>query len=226
MSSCQRWTSAARTHVGHMRRSNEDAILQQPAMGLWAVADGLGGHANGALASRLAVDRLAALKLQGPLAARVALVEQCLQETNHKLACAPTCLPGHRPVIYGSTIVALLATPSHLACLWAGDSRCYLWRDRQLFLLTRDHSVQNRQLRGVSRALGAAARLEVDSVMLPLCAGDTLLLCSDGLYQDIQPERLARALCMPLASLAIDSIFQHVLAGRATDNLSAVVVRA
>lgn len=195
-------------------------------MGLWAVADGLGGHSNGALASRMAIERLAALRLQGPLADRIGMVERCLQGTNHRLVRSPAQRSGQSAGVTGSTVVALLATPGHAACLWVGDSRCYLWRDRQLFLLTRDHSAEHRGIKGISRALGGAAQLQVESVLLPLQAGDTFLLCSDGLYQDAHPELLGRALSMPLATLAVESIFRHTLAGRASDNLSAVVVRA
>src|SRR5438552_2662601 len=132
-----RWTSASRSHAGLVREINEDACLEQPQSGLWAVADGMGGHAMGEFASRLVVRSLAGLPAPLSLEQHVAGVHERLQGANRRLRdeAALRDVP-----LIGTTIAALLAVGRHCACLWAGDSRIYLYRAGRLRLLTRDHS--------------------------------------------------------------------------------------
>ncbi|TBW06738.1 serine/threonine-protein phosphatase [Azotobacter chroococcum subsp. isscasi] len=231
------WHSAARSETGKVRAHNEDAVLERPVAGLWAVADGMGGHAGGALASRLIVDRLTGLTLEGDLTQRLAQVRQCLQQANRQLFQAATHAGGPT----GSTLVALLAAGARAVCLWAGDSRCYLWRGGRLYQLSRDHS-HERQLidrqglrpqqaarhpdaQALTRAVGASERLVLDSLELETLPGDRFLLCSDGLHRSLKPVDLGTALDLPLATLAIERLFAQALAGPARDNLSAVVIR-
>lgn len=127
-----RWQSASCSHVGRVRRINEDAMLDQPERGLWAVADGMGGHTLGDVASRMVVDALAHLPQTSTDAIRA-----CLAEVNRRLMTEAAM----RDVqVIGSTAVVLLASGSHCSCLWAGDSRIYRYRDGVLQQLTRDHS--------------------------------------------------------------------------------------
>ena len=120
-----RWTSASRSHTGLVREVNEDACLEQPEVGLWAVADGMGGHALGEFASRLAVKSLADLPAAQSLEQYVDDAQERLQSANRRLRSEAAL----RDVpIIGTTIVALLASGRHCACLWAGDSRIYLFR--------------------------------------------------------------------------------------------------
>ncbi|NHN77128.1 serine/threonine-protein phosphatase [Azotobacter chroococcum] len=231
------WRSAARSETGKVRACNEDAVLERPGAGLWAVADGMGGHAGGALASRLIVDRLADLALEGDLPTRLAQTRQCLQQANRQLFLAASHAAGPT----GSTLVALLAAGPRAVCLWAGDSRCYLWRGGRLYQLSRDHSLERQLIdrqglrpqqaarhpdaQALTRAVGIDERLVLDSLELETLPGDRFLLCSDGLHRSLKPVDLGTALDLPLATLAIERLFAQALAGPARDNLSAVVIR-
>ena len=235
------WHSAARTATGKVRADNEDAILERPQQGLWAVADGMGGHRSGALASRLIVDGLAELPLSGSLAARLEQLRLCLHRLNRRLGETPTVTAACPAPLIGSTVVALLIEAQRAACVWAGDSRCYLWRTGRLYQLSRDHSlmqqlIDRQQLtpeqaadhpgaHALTRALGIGEGLALEVVELDLLPGDSFLLCSDGLYQDLPAETLGAALDLPSAALAVRRLFDLALAGPARDNLSAVVIR-
>ncbi|WP_434457318.1 serine/threonine-protein phosphatase [Stutzerimonas urumqiensis] len=235
------WHSASRTDAGKVRSGNEDAILDRPELGLWAVADGMGGHRNGALASRLIVDRLAEQACEGPLATRLAAIRQCLHDVNRQLSQALTVTTDCPDPVMGSTVVALVVGDDRAACVWAGDSRCYLWRGGRLYQLSRDHSLRQQLLdehamsaeqvaahpaaHALTRAVGASERLQLDILEFETYPGDTLLLCSDGLYQDLPADALPAALGLPSASLVLRRLFDEALTGPARDNLSAVVVR-
>ncbi len=126
-----------------------------------------------------------------------------------------------------------------MACVWAGDSRCYLLRGR-LFQLSRDHSLLQQLVeeRGMSpdeaarqpgahaltRAIGAAEELQLDILELESLPGDVFLLCSDGLYQDLDHDLLTAALLRPSPQLALQRLFELALLGPARDNLSGVVI--
>lgn len=234
------WHSAARTDTGKVRERNEDAFLDQPQRGLWVVADGMGGHQNGDLASRLIVESLAELAAGGGFEQRLQRLRDCLHRLNRHLSLGLTLTRDNPEMLVGSTVVALLAEGSRLACVWAGDSRCYLLRGRQLFQLTRDHSLQQQLIdehgmsaeeaarqpsaQALTRAIGAAEELQLDILELESLPGDVFLLCSDGLYQDLGHEQLTAALIRPSAGLALQRLFELALDGRARDNLSAVVI--
>ena len=124
------WSSCSQTDPGNQRRHNEDAILALQDYGLWAVADGMGGHRNGALASRLIIDTLGALELTGNIDQNQRRVRQALQQVNRRLTQDMTQVQGQPAGPVGSTVVILLASANRALCLWAGDSRCYLWRQQ------------------------------------------------------------------------------------------------
>jgi len=111
------WRSAARTDTGKVRARNEDAFLDLPERGLWAVADGMGGHQNGALASRLIVEALAELPHEGDLEQRVARVRGCLHELNRRLGQDLTLACGQADSLMGSTVVVFLAEDDRAACI-------------------------------------------------------------------------------------------------------------
>lgn len=235
------WQSAARSETGKVRTHNEDALLVAASQGLWAIADGMGGHANGALASRCIIEGLSTLRLEGPLAQRIAQVRGLLAELNQRLGQDLTLAVDQQDTIMGSTVVALLIDDSRAACLWAGDSRCYLWREQRLFQLTRDHSVAQQLMdthrlsaeqaarhpasQALTRAVGASSALELDCVELQLQPGDSFLLCSDGIYQASPAAVLGAALTAPTPTRAVNLLIDFVMQGPARDNLSAVVVR-
>ena len=235
------WSSAAHTDPGKVRARNEDAFLNCPERGLWAVADGMGGHQAGDLASRLVVDSLLALPAAGDYAERLAQLRQCLHWLNRRLNQELTVTPQRRDTTMGSTVVALLMHDNRLACVWAGDSRCYLWRDNRLYQLSRDHSLlehlvaqqhmsleqacQHPSAQALTQAIGAKAQLELDVLELSPRPGDVFLLCSDGLYQELSSEAVGQALSLATPQAAVKQLVESALRGPAHDNLTAVVVR-
>ena len=233
------WTSASRSHPGRVRQINEDACLDQPENGLWAVADGIGGHTLGELASRLAVESLMDLPATENLEQRVNAARERLQEANRHLRAE--ALRRETPLI-GTTIAALLAAGRRCACLWAGDSRIYLYRAGRLSQLTRDHShleaARSRHVGDsddtlirpranlITRALGCDDTLELDEVAIELLDGDMFLLCSDGLSNEVSELSIEQALLTGICTLACDALLDAALEREARDNITAVVVSA
>ncbi|PTS84840.1 protein phosphatase [Pseudomonas sp. HMWF032] len=235
-----RWRSAARTDTGKVRARNEDAFLALPEQGLWVVADGMGGHQNGALASRLIVEQLAEPSA-GDLPQRLDELRKRLHALNRRLGQELTVTAAHPDPVIGSTVVALLIEGDRAACVWAGDSRCYLWRGSRLYQLSRDHSllqqlIDEQQLspseaarhpaaHALTRAIGASDELKLEILELDVLPGDAFLLCSDGLYQGVSVDDIGAALNLPSPQLTLNRLFQLALDGPARDNLSAVVIR-
>ena len=230
--------SAAQTHVGKVRQINEDAWLDRPDLGLWAVADGVGGHDAGDVASRAVVDSLQQVRTGGELQERLAAAREMLRLTNEHLACAAS--RPDKPVRSASTVVALFAGGHECAWLWAGDSRLYRLRGGELTRCTRDHSLvqdmvdrgelQEAQAAGhpqanvITRAVGAAASLELEHRYSDLQPGDRYLLCSDGIHGAIEETVIARALRAESPQGAVDALTAAVLGGPAKDNCTAVAV--
>lgn len=229
-----RWHSAGRTQRGKRRARNEDAFLDRPLSGCWAVADGMGGHRAGDVASQSVIADLAALPLQGSLDQRVAALLRCLQRLDRRLD-----LERQHGTI-GSTVVALLLEGHRAACVWAGDSRCYLWRAQCLYQLSRDHSLLEQLMteeqlsreqaqahphaRALTRAVGGHAPLSLEVLELDTRPGDVFLLCSDGLHQALSHRELGGALSQGTAQQRVERLFALALRGPAPDDLTAVVV--
>ncbi|MFN3580132.1 MAG: PP2C family protein-serine/threonine phosphatase [Pseudomonas sp.] len=235
------WQSTARTDKGKVRSRNEDAVLDLPERGLWAVADGMGGHQNGALASRLIIEELLELPDNRSLDERLLDIRDCLYRLNRLLGHDITMTADRPDSIMGSTVVILIAEGERAICIWAGDSRCYLWRSSRLFQLSRDHCLmqelmQEQKLsaeeaashpsaRALTRAVGANDELMLDIMDFTVYPGDTLLLCSDGLYQDMSQRVMGEALNLESTDQALQRLFKEALDGPARDNISAVVIR-
>ena len=238
-SSSIRWSSASRSHPGRVRDVNEDACLEQPKCGVWAVADGMGGHSLGEFASRLAIRSLMDLPTADTLEQRAAAAETRLQEANRRLRAEAA----RRDVsVIGTTIAALLVAENRFACVWAGDSRIYIYRDGRLKQLTRDHS-QLEAVRSlhvgssddtldrppanvITRALGGDDQLELDAVGAEVVDGDVFLLCSDGLSNEVSEAAIVQALLPGGCRLAADALVDMALERGGRDNITAVVVRA
>jgi protein phosphatase len=234
-----RWTSASRSHPGRVRQVNEDACLDQSKDGLWAVADGMGGHSLGEFASGLAVQSLMDLPTTEDLEERVNLVVDRLREVNRQLRAE--ALRRDVPLI-GTTIAALVAAGSLCTCLWAGDSRIYLYRAGRLRQLTRDHSqieavrsrpisdlddtVQLPRANFITRALGAEDTLHIDRMTIELRDEDIFLLCTDGLSNLVTDLSIEQALLPCSCRLACDALINMALDREARDNVTAVVVHA
>lgn len=235
------WSSAARSHVGRVRRVNEDAYLEQPqlgAAGLWVVADGMGGHAAGDVASRMIVDELAGLSPPSVEVDFVDEVEQALQQVNQRLR--DKAKRENQKRTMGSTVVALLAFGSRGWCLWAGDSRIYGLRNGQLKQLTRDHShVQELVDRGlisateardhplgnvITRAVGSQSGLQLDQRSFELAPGDIYLLCSDGLSKLLSDDEITEVLRGSNSPNAVRKLIDMALERGADDNVTAIVV--
>ena len=232
------WESAAVSHVGRVRQLNEDACLDAADQGLWAVADGMGGHAAGDVASASVIATLRDVAAPAGLGELVNDVQGRLQRVNRTLHSEGQ----RRGQIIGSTLVALLTFGRHAVVVWAGDSRAYRYRDGALEQLTRDHSrVQEMVGEGlvsaeeaaehpdsnlITRAIGVAEDLVLDSVMFDVEIGDVFLLCSDGLSGELSDPDIARELLEENPGEACNALVEQALARGARDNVTAVIVSA
>lgn len=234
-----RWMSAACSHVGLVREINEDACLDQPAQRLWAVADGMGGHTLGDFASRMVIEHLSKIDAPDSLGEFVAVARQQLQAANRQLRTEAAI----RDVrIIGSTVVLLLACEYYCTCLWAGDSRLYLYRNGRLQQLSRDHSqLEELKARGdlslaepanypprnmITRAVGAIDTLDLDEETMRVNDDDMFLLCSDGLSNEVSEQEMCSALLGGNCRQAAEALIQMALRHGGHDNISALVIRA
>lgn len=225
---------AGLSHPGCQREANEDAILTDPSGALWAVADGMGGYGNGALAADIVIDQLARLPHGIPGDA----VAGALMAANDAVR-ARARADGIASM--GATVVAALIDDGRATIFWAGDSRAYLARGESLAPLTRDHSVVQElvdlgrlartearahpQGHVVTRAVGAAERLDVDRAEAALGPRDRLLLCSDGLTACVPEPQIARVLAAAARPEdACRHLVEAALEHGAPDNVSVIVV--
>jgi len=229
----------AETHNGAVRKHNEDALVSRPDIGLWAVADGAGGHASGEIASGMlaevlgdAPDGLSAQEMLVELRSRVGTVHDALKREAARRG---------EGAMIASTVVILLIRGGHFACLWAGDSRAYLLRGGVLQQVTRDHSLvqelvdagaitaeqaeRHPQANVITRAVGSFDELELEKVSGKLEPGDRLLLCSDGLCKTLDEATLTNILdddATP-AGPGVELI-AAALERQVRDNVTAVIV--
>ncbi len=228
--------SEAATDVGTVRRINEDAHLARPEFGLWAVADGMGGHAAGDVASSTIVEMLSSLSPTPDLAATVDAVEQALLDANRRLI---EIANEQKQRTIGSTVVVLVARDKFAACLWAGDSRIYRMRKGRLEQLTQDHAMvedlvasgaltreeaeNHPQANRITRAVGAGPDLFVDIELFEIQPGDRFMLCSDGLYKELRDPEIAVTLTSrePVAQ----ELVRQAVAKGARDNVTVIDVR-
>ncbi len=230
-----RFVSWAVTHPGAVRRHNEDSFVDRPDLGLWAVADGAGGHDAGEVAAAMLKQALEGIP--AGLAGGALMDEVRAQvEGVHQALRAEAAKRGPRSII-ASTLVVLLVQGGEVACLWAGDARAYRLRDGQLLQMTRDHSLvqalvdagaitaseaeRHPRANVITRAVGAEDALELEEVRQGLAAGDRFLLCSDGLNKAVPEAELAALLAGPLPA---ERLVDAALARRASDNVTAVAI--
>ncbi|WP_300974517.1 protein phosphatase 2C domain-containing protein [Sphingomonas sp. LHG3406-1] len=230
-----RFECVSRTHVGLKRPINEDNCLLRPEKGLFVVADGMGGHEAGEVASARIVEALTRLE---PVTE--ATVVATLEQVNDDLL--ELAQSGEASRTIGSTVVGLLMDGGSLSCFWAGDSRAYQLRDGVLTQLSRDHSLVQELLDAgmidpdrahahpngnvITRAVGASDTLRVEVARSELRAGDLYLLASDGVTRVVPDEELGAALNAPASSNEIaDGLVWTILRRGAPDNLTMVLVR-
>lgn len=230
------WRSHAITHPGNRRHYNQDAYFCHDQNGVWAVADGMGGHEAGEIASQTIVQSLANLTQSGLQNSHTLNITSILEDVNQQLYQQNSA----NDRMVGSTVAMVRADKEQCTCLWAGDSRIYLYRAQQLQQLSVDHSyvqelinqgqltatdAQTHQQRNViTRAIGVNEQLDIESKQLKLLPHDILLLCSDGLYNEVADEEIAAILEYATPPTAMKNLLDLCLSREAKDNISFVIV--
>jgi serine/threonine protein phosphatase PrpC len=225
--------SVSLSHIGKVRQTNEDRVLDYPERGLFAVADGMGGHCLGDWAAMAVIQSLIAI--EGNLAQQS--IVSALNAANARI-CE---LAQERGVTCGSTVAGLALTPSAKGLVfWAGDSRIYRLRDDSLDRLSCDHSVVQELLDAgvlteaqakvhprnnvITRAVGVRPSLDTDFLAIETKPGDVYLLCTDGLSGPVSDDEVEDLLQRPL-NAALDALIGLALNRGGKDNISAVLVR-
>jgi type VI secretion system protein ImpM len=222
-----RFRSAAATDVGRVREVNQDSFIERTDVGIWAVADGLGGHSQGEVASRMVCDALAEVVPNSSFESVIEAARQRVSEVNDQLVRAST--RAVNAVSSGSTVVALLTRGSRCAVLWAGDSRAYRWREGRLEQLTRDHSlaeIEGAISTAITRAVGGEPTLLLDLYRDRVHAGDRFLLCSDGLTRTVPDSQIRAWMEHEDIRGAVDGLIKTTLDAGAPDNVTALIVEA
>ena len=229
--------AAKRSHVGSVRKVNEDAMVSRPEIGLFAVADGMGGHGSGDVASAKVAATLGQAPAPRSAPAFLEDFESRIVAANAEMRALARANGAH---VIGTTLAALLIHDAHYACVWCGDSRVYLLRAGKLTRLTRDHSeVQDLVDRGlidedearvwprrnvVTRALGVSETPELEIVDGPVQPDDRFLLCSDGLTGHLLDPELRSLLSGADLDAAAGALIDLTLERGAQDNVTVVLV--
>ena len=234
------WETSQASHVGTVRDVNEDSIMSLPSQKLWVVADGMGGYEAGNVASRMVIQALEMMPSdETSLTELVDYVEDSLIAVNQRiLEYSEVMLDGRT---LGSTVVALVIKGRVGICLWAGDSRLYRFRHKQLEQLSRDHSEVEEQIQQglisaeeasnhpesnvITRAIGADSEIYIDINAFSTQVGDVFLLCSDGLYNTVSKENIMFALLTIPSDQVADYLIQAALDNGADDNVSVILVK-
>ncbi|MBD8876706.1 PP2C family protein-serine/threonine phosphatase [Roseibium polysiphoniae] len=207
------------TRRGPSHECNEDAYFIDLAQGVFVVADGMGGHRDGHLASNAIISEISAVQSSDvELEDRVRLLTSALEEVNGTLYSQSLALPGGD--ISGSTALCLLINSGYACCLWAGDSRLYLLRDNHLFLVSEDHTEESGML---TRAIGSAQDVEIDRRVLSIKEDDVFVLCSDGLLKGASEDELAEMLSQDEVGLA-DRLLAKSIVGGSKDDITLILV--
>ncbi len=223
-----------------VRQINEDAVFSKNEFGIWAVADGMGGHEAGEVASQMIVHSLENLQCNNRLSYFVEYVDNELQEVNRRIQQHSDLILEGRTL--GSTVVTLIIRGRIGVCLWAGDSRLYRYRPGNLQRMSRDHSRveelieqgfllpeearQHPHSNVITRAVGAYQDLYLDNSVFDVMPEDTFLLCSDGLYNSVSHEEMIAQLQYADIQECAQGLIDNALVNNANDNVSAIVVRA
>ncbi len=225
------------THVGKVRTLNEDNYVDRPEAGLWAVADGMGGHDAGEVASGMLAHVLNNVHDRSTGYSFLDDVKSSIYEVNQKLIARADEADG---AIIGSTVVVLLAYQGFFACLWAGDSRAYLLREFDLVRLSRDHSVVQEMIDSgqltdeeavnygrsnvITRAVGVSADFELELNHGRILPGDRFLLCSDGLTGMVTDGEIRDVLLSYEPEKAAEWLLETTLERGAKDNVTFIIV--
>lgn len=228
---------SATTHVGRVRKINEDSILSLPDQKIWVVADGMGGHAAGDFASQTIVDTIAMIQPDLEPGELMRGLRKTIFQA-HDTIQAEAEAKGQGTV--GATVVALIMTDEHFVAFWAGDSRLYRFRDGEIEMLTTDHSLvaelvlsgemtwdeaeKHPQSNAITRAVGVGDELELDKIRGDVASGDRYLICSDGLTKYATFDTLKRMVVDAPIETVADSLLSYALDSGGADNISIIVV--
>ncbi|MGX9146893.1 PP2C family protein-serine/threonine phosphatase [Mesorhizobium sp. 128a] len=225
------------SHKGCVRDHNEDSYLVEPQIGLWVVADGMGGHEAGEVASASIVEHLATIGIASSAPDLRARFEDRLNRAHAEIR----RISRSRGVTIGSTVAALLAMDGRFACLWSGDSRVYLVRDGAISQISRDHTevqelldsgaisaaeAENWPRRNViTRAIGVNDEIAIDFQQGETLAGDIFILSTDGLTAHVSDAEIAAAALSAAPQAACEKLLSMVLERGGTDNVTIVLVK-
>lgn len=233
------FTSSATTHVGMVRKVNQDSYAERSDIGVWVVADGMGGHEAGEVASATVTDHIKALPGQDYFADTVLAVENSIQAANQTLLDQAASYNSDR--VPGSTVAVLVIDGLQGALVWAGDSRIYRRREQNVELITRDHShVQDLVEQGVieedeaeshpmanviTRAVGISDPLELETKYIEIKPEDQFLLCSDGLSRLVTEDEIESMMANNDHDEVTQSLLHTALVRGARDNVTLICVR-
>jgi serine/threonine-protein phosphatase Stp1 len=234
-----RFDCTSRTHVGHKRKLNEDALLASVEDRIWVVADGMGGHEAGEVASAMVVDALANLPPATSFINRIGKVIGTLETVNADLIELAQSNGSDRTI--GTTVVGILADEGEFCCFWVGDSRAYRINGGTVSQISRDHSLvqglvdagmleaeraeHHPNANVLTRAVGATVPLKVDTVSGRLESTDVFLLASDGLTRLVSENEIAAAFSDASIDDAADKLLDLALSRGAPDNVTFVIAR-
>jgi serine/threonine protein phosphatase PrpC len=234
------WNDFALTHMGNVRANNEDAFSRDPVLGLWVVADGMGGHEAGEVASAIAIESIARKVRQGKD------ITEAIQNAHHNILNGTRKGRGAKGM--GSTVVAVHTTTTHYRIAWVGDSRAYLWtrtgeRSGTLEQLTIDHSyvqmlvkagaitpeeaINHRDKNVITQCLGSLEmpNVTVDTVERDWEPDQWILLCSDGLTDELEDGQIAAVLSnSPNLKTAAESLLREALESGGRDNTTIAII--
>jgi serine/threonine protein phosphatase PrpC len=228
--------SCGQSHAGLIRELNEDRYLVKSESGLFAVADGMGGHDSGEVASASIVEHLKSIGIPSSAPDLKARFEDRVIMANREIR----ELSSRNGSTIGSTLAALLAFERSYACMWAGDSRIYMLHGGELAQLSRDHTeAQDLLDRGlltleeaaawprrnvITRAIGAIDEPALDITHGRINAGDKFLICSDGLTAHASDEEIGSTLAQHSPQEACNRLIELALSRGGTDNVTVVIV--
>ena len=252
-------TVAVRSHVGQVRELNEDSLLtlhldmdmagQPYNVGIYAVADGMGGHAAGEIASSMALQRMARIAAPALVDLAANSGQGVTIDALHTVA-AQAAQAANEAVVaesqqrgndMGTTLTFALVVGDRCVIGNVGDSRTYLFRDGQLQRVSKDHSLVQRLVdmgqitpdeayshphrNAILRSLGEHNNVDVDLFDLRLAPGDAVLCCSDGLWEMIRDDRIAALLVADDPQAAVNAAIDEANRNGGEDNITAVLVR-
>ncbi|MDR2488260.1 MAG: serine/threonine-protein phosphatase [Desulfovibrio sp.] len=228
-------TSWGVSQQGDVYKENQDAFLNWPDRKFWSVADGVGGTQHGAKASKFIIRSFLSLKEPESFDSFVSATKERILESNNILY-SRTMVDGSAV----STVVTLLIHGGQAACLWAGDSRCYLLRNEILYQCTHDHTLRQHKIdrreltvseayhmvKGnvITNAVGARADLQLDEVRFALQAEDRFLLCSDGLSNLLSPSALRQYMLRGSPQTSCEALSTSLEDRRVDDNVTFIVI--